>query len=517
MLHQNDSKQIKVRHITVEDFEKQITNFRNGFPYIKLVAPASKGNGIHQYNEQEVASLAVWFDNHYTDYDILKFVPASGAASRMFKVLFEFMESFQGTDAEIEQYEADKSFNSPYHFFSNLHHFAFYNDLKNALAKDGFSLEKLTEQKEFKTILEYFLTEKGLGYARLPKGLLLFHHYDDGPRMAVEEHLVEGVHYATDKNRTAHIHLTVSHEHRHKFEQAIAERKGKYEKNYNITFSVEYSQQKPSTDMIAVDKDNEPFRNEDGTLLFRPGGHGALIENLNEMDAEIIFIKNIDNVVPDRLKETTYVYKKVIGGLLFRLQENTFDYLDLLENGNLTDMEVEEIREFAEKELQIFFPEAYRGYEKMDKIDFLYNKLNRPMRVCGMVKNEGEPGGGPYWVQDEHDTLSLQIVESSQMDLDNPEQIKIINEATHFNPVDLVCGIKNYKGEKFNLKNYIDPQTGFISLKSQNGKDVKAQELPGLWNGAMSDWITVFVETPLITFNPVKAINDLLRKEHQPA
>jgi len=268
--------------------------------------------------------------------------------------------------------------------------------------------------------------------------------------------------------------------------------------------------------MIAVDMNNEPFRKEDGSLLFRPGGHGALIENLNEMDAEIVFIKNIDNVVPDRIKETTYLYKKAIGGLLFRLQEKTFEHLELLEGGNLSDEELDEIRNFAENDLQIYIPKAYKGYEKMGRIDFLFTKLNRPMRVCGMVKNEGEPGGGPYWISDEQDNLSLQIVESSQMNLNDPVQAEIVSKATHFNPVDLVCGIDNYQGGKFDLTEFTDPNTGFISIKSLNGKDLKAQELPGLWNGAMADWITVFVETPLITFNPVKTINDLLRKEHQP-
>ena len=516
MLKEKDFEQISTMGISPETVGKQIDNFKRGFPFIKLAAPATVGNGIHRYKEHKVAELAAWFDSHSTDYDILKFVPASGAASRMFKVLFEFSETYKGTDADLEKYEADKSFNSPYQFFSNLHKFAFYNDLKEKLAEAGHSINELLEQKKFETILDYFLTDKGLGYAFLPKGLLLFHDYKDAPRLSVEEHLVEAAHYATDKHNTAHIHLTVSPEHQPKFEKSIAEKKGKYEEKYDLAFEVQYSQQKPSTDMIAVDMNNEPFRREDGTLLFRPGGHGALIENLNDMNAEIIFIKNIDNVVPDRLKEMTYLYKKVIGGLLFRLQEKTFEYLDLLESGNLTDEELEEIRAFAKKELMIYIPDAYKGYEKMDKIDFLYNKLNRPMRVCGMVKNEGEPGGGPYWVKDEDDGLSLQIVESSQMDLNDPAQARIVSEATHFNPVDLVCGIKDYNGNKFDLKEFVDPQTGFISIKSQNGKDLKAQELPGLWNGAMADWITVFVETPLITFNPVKTVNDLLRKEHQP-
>ena len=517
MFSEKDLQQISKKGITHEAVLQQIKNFKKGFPFVKLAAPATAGNGIHRFIEEETAALAAKFDTDFADYKIMKFVPASGAASRMFKVLFEFMENYQGKDKDFERYEADKSFNSPYHFITNLKKFAFYEELKKALYEaDLPHPDDLIENKDFRTLLEYFLTDKGLGYAQLPKGLLLFHKYDDGPRLAVEEHLVEGAHYATNKDGTARIHLTVSPEHQQKFEAAISDREGKYEEKFGVIFEVEYSQQKPSTDMIAVDMNNEPFRKEDGSLLFRPGGHGALIENLNEMDAEIVFIKNIDNVVPDRLKETTYLYKKAIGGLLFKLQEKTFDYLDLLEDGNLNDEELEEIRTFAENDLQIYIPKAYKGYEKMDRIDFLFTKLNRPMRVCGMVKNEGEPGGGPYWVMDKNDNLSLQIVESSQMDMDNPEQAEIVSKATHFNPVDLVCGLEDFRGEKFDLTAYTDPDTGFISIKSLNGKDLKAQELPGLWNGAMADWITVFVETPLITFNPVKTINDLLRKEHQP-
>ena len=259
-----------------------------------------------------------------------------------------------------------------------------------------------------------------------------------------------------------------------------------------------------------------PFRNGDDSLLFRPGGHGALIENLNDLQGEIVFVKNIDNIVPDRLRDTTYLYKKVIGGLLFKLQDRTFEYLDMLDSGNLNEKELDQILKFAKTELNIFIPDAYTGYDEMDKIDFLYNKLNRPIRVCGMVKNEGEPGGGPFWVIDNDDNQSLQIVESSQMDLSDETQTDIISKATHFNPVDLVCGVKDYNGDNFNLKEFVDPNTGFISLKSQGGKDLKAQELPGLWNGAMADWITIFVEAPIITFNPVKTINDLLRPQHQP-
>ncbi|MCF6342161.1 MAG: DUF4301 family protein, partial [Bacteroidales bacterium] len=384
-------------------------------------------------------------------------------------------------------------------------------------AANGLDLEELVAKNNFIPVLEIFLTEKGLNYAGLPKGLLLFHDYPDGPRLAVEEHLVEAAHYATDKNNKARIHLTVSTEHLERFKAAVAQKKKKYEAAFGVEFRIDFSDQKPSTDTIAVDPDNNPFRKEDGSLLFRPGGHGALIENLNDLKGEIIFIKNIDNILPDRLRETTYLYKKVIGGLLFRLQEKCFDALEVLEEGNPADSEMEAIRQFAASELNIHIPPAYEGYEKMEKIDFLYNKLNRPLRVCGMVRNEGEPGGGPFWVEDENDDISLQIVEAAQIDLSKPSQKEIVDRSTHFNPVDLVCGLRDFKGQQFDLSRYVDSKTGLISIKSINGRALKAQELPGLWNGAMADWITVFVETPLITFNPVKTINDLLRPQHQPA
>lgn len=517
MFTEKDLNQISGKGLTKETVENQISHFKTGFPYIKLVAPATAEKGLHQYSENEAAELAAYFDEHFTDYEILKFVPASGAASRMFKTIFEFMETYDGSATDIEKFERDQSFNSAYHFFANIKRFAFYGDLKNILAENGFSLEDLLIERRFKIILEYFLTDKGLGYANLPKGLLLFHDYHDEPRLAVEEHLVEGAHYSTDKFNISRIHLTVSPEHQQKFEEAINERKGKFEKQFDITYDISFSQQKPSTDTIAVNVKDEPFRNADGSLVFRPGGHGALIENLNDLKGEIIFIKNIDNIVPDRLKGETYLFKKVLGGLLIKLQEQNFEFLEMLEDGNLLDEELDRIRAFAEKELNIFIPDAYLGYEKMEKIDFLFNKMNRPMRICGMVKNEGEPGGGPFWIVDENDNESLQIVEASQIDFTDESQQTIVNNSTHFNPVDLACGLRNYKGQNFDLHEFIDPETGFISIKSKDGKDLKAQELPGLWNGAMADWITVFVETPLITFNPVKTINDLIRSQHQPS
>ncbi len=516
MFTEKDIQQIKSKGISPETVERQIERFKTGFPFIRLAAPAVPGNGLLSFDEKEAKELEAFFDEFKEDDEILKFVPASGAASRMFKKLFAFRQTFSGTKEEIDRLEKENELQSLGFFFKNLRKFAFYDVLAKTLKKDGFNLETLLQQKDYNTILDYLLTDKGLNYGMLPKALLHFHLYPYGSRRAFEEHLVEAAHYAVDKNGVARVHFTVSPEHQQKFEDAVESVRGEYENYFGIRFDIGFSQQKSSTDTIAVDMNNEPFREEGGLLLFRPGGHGALIENLNDLKGEIIFVKNIDNIVPDRLRDTTYLYKKVFGGLLIRLQEKAFNYLDKLEDGNLSDEELDEIKDFAREQLNIFIPIAYEGYEKMGKIDFLFNKLNRPMRIAGMVKNEGEPGGGPFWVVNEQDEWSLQIVESSQINLKDAEQQKIVSKATHFNPVDLVCGVRDYQGNPFDLREFVDPQTGFISIKSKDGRELKALELPGLWNGAMADWITLFVEAPLVTFNPVKTINDLLRPQHQP-
>lgn len=516
MFTEKDLQQIQNLGIDPKTVTKQIENFKNRFPFIRLAAPATTENGLFSFTEEETKNLETFFNKNKDDYEILKFVPASGAASRMFKHLLAFQNDFTGTAEEIAALEEDKDFNSVGYFFRNLKKFAFYKSLKTALEKDDLNPDNLLRQKDYKTLLNYLLNEKGLNYAHLPKALLYFHDYPQGARRAFEEHLVEAANYSLDKKDVAKVHFTVSPEHQQEFEKIFNSIKSYYEEAFGGTYQIEFSQQKPVTDTLAVDMNNNPMRNGDGSLTFRPGGHGALIENLNDLDAEIIFIKNIDNIVPDRLRETTYLYKKVIGGLLMQLQDQTFEYLDLLDGGNVAEEELKEIRNFANQKLSIFIPKAYEGYDKMAKTDFLYNKLNRPMRVAGMVKNEGEPGGGPFWVHDKRSEFSLQIVEPSQIDFKDQEQKEIVAKATHFNPVDLVCGVYNFKGEKFDLHDFVDPETGFISLKSNRGIELKALELPGLWNGAMADWITVFVEVPLITFNPVKTVNDLLRPQHQP-
>ena len=366
----------------------------------------------------------------------------------------------------------------------------------------------------YKEVAANLLNAAGLNYGALPKGLLKFHKYENGTRTPLEEHLVEGALYAAGKNGKVNVHFTVSPEHKDLFRALVEEKVKDYSSRYNVDYCVTFSEQKPSTDTIAADMDNHPFRDEKGKLLFRPGGHGALIENLNDLDADIVFIKNIDNVVPDRLKDDTVLYKKLIAGVLVTLQKQAFEYLELLDSGKYTREQVEEIIRFVQQKL--FCRRAdIKDMEDGDLVLYLKKKLNRPMRVCGMVKNVGEPGGGPFLAYNADGTVSLQILESSQIDMNDPEKKAMFEKGTHFNPVDLVCALRDYKGRKFNLPDYVDKSTGFISRKSKNGKDLKALELPGLWNGAMSDWNTVFVEVPLSTFNPVKTVNDLLRPQHQ--
>jgi len=511
MLTKEDLKLLQTKGIDQKSIDIQISNFKNGFPYIKLAKPATIKDGIHAFGPKEVQRLSEYYNSNYKGYEVLKFVPASGAASRMFKNLFEY-SALQTQEERQKVFTGDKSLQA---FFEKLTEFALYPDLVTALSKNGLLVEQCLAKRDYSVIIDYLLTDKGLNYANLPKGLLVFHRYEDSTRMAIEEHLVEGANYCKGKQNRVAVHFTISPEHADKFIDEINRRKDKYEKAFNVTYEITFSIQKSSTDTIAVDMHNKPFREADGSLLFRPAGHGALIENLNDREGEIIFIKNIDNVVPDDLKVDTYLYKRVIGGYLIELQEIIFEYLEALEKGNTDDEDMKAILKFVRKELSLV-PEAdFARLPHIEKIDYLFNKLNRPTRVCGMVKNEGEPGGGPFWVQNGEGELSLQIVESSQIDMSDARQKEIFGLATHFNPVDLVCGVLDYKGRNFDLREYVDPSTGFISVKSSDGRKLKAQELPGLWNGAMADWNTAFVEVPVSTFNPVKTINDLLRKEHQ--
>ena len=482
MLTQEDKELLKKKGISEEQIAEQLACFKKGFPFLKLDNAASLEKGILAPTKEETeAYLKAWDVYKEGEKTIVKFVPASGAASRMFKNMFEFL----GADYDAPTTDFEKK------FFNEIHHFAFFDELNSSCVKnEGKDIDTLIKENNFKPVVANLLESVGLNYGALPKGLLKFHRYEDGVRTPLEEHLVEGALYAAGKTAKVNVHFTVSTEHRELFKKLVDEKADEYAKKFNVEYNISFSEQKPSTDTLAADMENNPFRNE-GKLLFRPGGHGALIENLNDLDADIVFIKNIDNVVPDRLKDETVTYKKLLAGVLVTLQKQAFDYLELLDKGQYTADQLEEIIRFVQQKL-CCRKEDIKNLEDAELVIYLRKKLNRPMRVCGMVKNVGEPGGGPFLAYNPDGTVSLQILESSQIDMKDPEKKAMFEKGTHFNPVDLVCAVRDYKGNKFNLVNYVDKATGFISYKSKNGKDLKALELPGLWNGAMSDWSTVF-------------------------
>ena len=505
MLSQQDLNQLAAKGISEEKLNSQLEEFKTGFPFLKLEAAASVGKGIIAPTEADVKQYEeAWEQYKAQGHSIVKFVPASGAASRMFKDMFAFADA----DYDVPTTDFEKK------YFDNIEKFAFYDALDDACRKNlGAGVKELIANGRYKDVARNMLNADGLNYGQLPKGMLLFHKYSEGPRTPMEEHLVEGALYAASDGKAA-VHFTVSHDHLPMFKQRVAEKLDFYASKYGISYDITFSEQKPSTDTVAANPDNTPFRNSDGSLLFRPGGHGALIENLNEISADVIFIKNIDNVVPDRLKADTVSYKQVIAGILVTLQKKAFDYLETLESGTYNHEKLEEIIRFVQHDLCCRKADI-KELEDADLVIYLKKKLNRPMRVCGVVKNVGEPGGGPFLAFNPDGSISLQILESSQIDANNPEYMRMFAQGTHFNPVDLVCALRDYKGQKYDLTRYVDPATGFISHKSKDGKELKALELPGLWNGAMSDWSTIFVEVPLDTFNPVKTVNDLLRPQHQ--
>ena len=505
MLSQQDLKQLAQKGITEAQIERQLGEFKTGFPFLKLEGAAAIGKGIvGPADAERKAYVEAWQQYKAAGKKVVKFVPASGAASRMFKDMFAFVDA----DYDVPTTDFEKK------YFDNIEKFAFYAELDAVCQKnEGKGIKELMAAGNYKAVAANMLKAEGLNYGQLPKGLLLFHNYPEGPRTPMEEHLVEGALYAAS-NGEAHVHFTVSHEHMELFKAKVAKKADLYAQKYGISYDISFSEQKPSTDTIAANPDGTPFRNSDGSLLFRPGGHGALIENLNEIEADVIFVKNIDNVVPDRLKGDTVEWKQIIAGVLVTLQKKAFEYLQLLDTGKYTHDQVEEMIRFVQHDLCCRKADI-KELEDAELVIYLREKLNRPMRVCGVVKNVGEPGGGPFLTYNQDGTVSLQILESSQIDKSNKEYMEMFTKGTHFNPVDLVCAVKDYQGKPFDLPKFVDPTTGFISQKSKSGKELQALELPGLWNGAMSNWNTVFVEVPLSTFNPVKTVNDLLREQHQ--
>ena len=477
MFTQQDIAQIEARGLSIDEVKRQIENFRTGFPSLPIVRAASGGDGVRQLSDEERDAAQQYYDTRSNDIRTIKFVPASGAATRMFKELFEYVNDDKRTPG------IDK-------LITNLEKFAFFAELA----------KYLPPQIDDKEVVRNIIIN-GLEYGSKPKGLVTFHAYKQGARKPMEEHLVEAALYARN-GHSAKIHFTVSPEHQAGFEALLAERQAYYEELFDVKFEVSFSQQSPATDTIAVNPDNTPFRTDEGKLLFRPAGHGALITNLDKLSADIIFVKNIDNETTDERKPDTITYKKVLAGELLRLQGRAFELLRAYERGE--DKDAEAVA-FLSDELCCKLPDDASR-------ELIVRTLDRPMRVCGMVKNEGEPGGGPFWVRDDEGREQLQIAESSQI---AKEDLHLMQSATHFNPVDLVCAVGRYDGSKYHLTKYTDPKTGFISSKSAGGRELRAQELPGLWNGAMANWNTVFVEVPISTFSPVKVVQDLLRPEHQ--
>lgn len=511
--NEKDISQFREKGISPKKVEQQIGIFKRGNIVVDVREAATVKNGILAVDEEQQKSLIQYYESRKDDRDILKFVPASGAATRMFKAFYNLLKEFDPDKGSLEEYIDQKNDHSLEIFFSRIKDLPFYEKVRKRAAEAESGFEDMPQDKQYYLFVKYMLQEDGLDLGDQPKGLVPFHKYEDHLATAFEEHLVEAIDYAAS-GKKVRVHFTVSKEHRDKFEQEAHEVVPRLEKQTGYSFEVTYSYQDPKTDTVAVTMENEPFRDENGDIFFRPGGHGALIQNLNEQEADIIFIKNIDNVVIPKNRELLASYKKMLGGKLLQLQEKTFAYLRKLEKG-LKEGELQEMGEFLQEELNAGLSVNFRDLNEQEKPAVLKKLLDRPLRVCGMVKNEGEPGGGPFWVTHKNGEISLQIVESAQIDHDNYQQSKIAQEATHFNPVDVVCSTRDYLGGKFDLNEYVDEETSFIANKTKDGKELKALELPGLWNGGMAHWNTIFVEVPVETFNPVKTVADLLKPSHQ--
>ncbi|WP_179333705.1 DUF4301 family protein [Winogradskyella costae] len=512
---ENDINQIESNDLTLIGVKKQIEIFETGIPFTNVSDAATLNSGIMPLTDSKIEAYVTLFENEKNKKSLLKFVPASGAATRMFKFLFKFVSEYNSNEQSLNSYINKNNLRELSLFMVGLEKFPFYNQILDVLKSDGIDYENLANPEKVWHFAKAMLDENQLNFGNQPKGLLPFHDYKNNHiSTAFEEHLYEAAMYATS-NGIAKLHFTISEVYENKFNKEFKNIQTQVEQKTGVKFDISFSFQQQSTDTIAVTLKNRPFRESDGSLLFRPSGHGALIKNLNALDADIIFIKNIDNVVVDKYKEELATYKKVLAGILLKLQAKAFEYLHQLDSKQDIEGTLVAIENFLTHKLSIKISDEYKKYTDCYKIEYLQEKLNRPIRICGMVKNEGEPGGGPFWVKDHKSNQSLQIVESAQINLNDPKQEEILKNSTHFNPVDLICGVKNYKGEKFNLEDYVDHKAAFITEKTKNGKDLKALELPGLWNGSMAHWTTIFVEVPVITFNPVKTVNDLLKSPHQ--
>lgn len=509
MFTEADKALLQKKGILEEHVQSQVDTFKEGIPFVDIQKAAVIGDGLQKFNLAEESDLIEFFESKRKNLSLLKFVPASGAASRMFKSLFNFIDSFNSNEQSFSDYTSATNDKAMISFFEKYQHFPFFDIVRERIAG-----KYSTEDEAKYLFVKEMLSEDALNYGFYPKGLLPFHKYGSHISTAFEEHLKEAALYAETDGK-AKLHFTISPQHTTMFEREFKLASERVKSEKGIDFQVSYSFQKPATDTIAVDLNNEPFRNTDGSLLFRPGGHGALIANLNDQEADVIFVKNIDNVVPSKALYTIANSKKVLAGLLLKVQEKSFYFAEQLANEDISSDILDEAKHFLEDKLNVRFSEQFVTSNFSIQRNELLGKLNRPIRICGMVKNEGEPGGGPFWVKDANGAISLQIIESAQIDVNNASKSKMLKNATHFNPVDIVCGVKNRNGKKYDLSEFVDNNQAFITGKTQEGRELKAMELPGLWNGAMAYWNTLFVEVPVQTFNPVKTVNDLLRPSHQ--
>jgi hypothetical protein len=503
---EKDIIQMQAHGIELSSAVEQMERFYKGFPFTKIIRPATIGDGILAFDSSSIDKYNSIYDSDSIKYTIAKFVPASGAASRMFKDLYEYVDS---TEEDLGKFpQAEKT-------IRQISDFAFVEALDKTLRFGGVNLETELLKSNNKKIIRHIINSEGLDYGHNPKALIQFHRYDDEVRTAIEEHLVEAAMYCKDKQSKARLHFTISPEHLPKVKILLDKVLDKYSKRYNVEYEIKLTTQKSSTDIFAVNLDNTPARDEHGNLIFRPSGHGALLDNLQETESEIIFVKNIDNVEQDCFKKEEVRYKKALGGLLIRLKETCGVLLQVLDSEDCSQEQIDEILKVLQSDFSIDLLKADEFESNKEYVEYLRTFFNRPLRVCSMVKNEGQPGGGPFWVEDGFGNMSLQIVEKAQINMADESSCKVLETATHFNPVDMVCVITNYKGEKFQLQDFVDKTTGFISEKTQQSSKIKIQERPGLWNGSMAGWLTIFVETPITYFNPVKAVNDLLETAHQ--
>lgn len=510
-----DHAAFRARGVPEEAVRAQMALFQQGIPPTMLQRPCTVGDGILRLSTETLERLATVYGDAADAGRAMKFVPASGAASRMFKMLLSVQQRFTPVEERsiAEMATTDRECQEFLHCIRALPQFAFYDDLQEVMARHSLDIAAQSTQGQYTAILTYLLTACGLNYANLPKALLKFHRYPDHCRTPLEEHLVEAAAYTQDRTGLAHLHLTMSPAHQEAANALLEAVRGRYER-HGVHYKVTFSTQQPATDTLAVDLDNRPFRDRHGRLVFRPAGHGALLENLQALAGDIVFIKNIDNVVLEHLQDHICLYKRALGGYLVELQQQMFAYIDHLVRQEADDELLTRVFAFLRTPLSVVPPSGMAHQPRQTQQAYLLSVLNRPLRVCGMVPNAGEPGGGPFWVQHADGSLSVQIVETSQVAMHNADQRALVGAATHFNPVDLVCGVRDYRGRPFDLRQFTDPQTGFIAQKSFEGRELKALELPGLWNGSMAKWNTVFVEVPLSTFNPVKTVLDLLRPEH---